>query len=635
MATTTDSRFAGRVRAPELAGGLGWLNTDHPLSLSELRGRIVLLDFWTYCCINCMHILPDLRTLEERYPRELIVIGVHSAKFEEEGQTDNIRQAILRYEVPHPVVNDAQFAIWQQYGVRAWPTLVLVDPEGYAVAVYSGEGNLARMDDDIQTLIAMYPHISEQEPFAVTREEAPATALRYPGKILADAAHDRLFIADSNHNQIVMTDLAGNVRERIGADGVGREDGGYATAAFNHPQGMALTGDTLYVADTENHLLRAIDLNARTVTTVAGTGIQANFRADGGDALTSALNSPWDLALVGGYVLIAMAGPHQVWLYDPDEGKVGVFAGSGAEARVDGTLAESAFAQPSGITTDGAYLFVADSETSSIRQIDIMEGAVTTLAGLDLFEFGDVDGTGETVRLQHPLGVEYGDDALYIADTYNSKIKKLDLSTGAVRTIAGTGTAGHADSAEATSGALYEPGGISLARNILYIADTNNHAIRRLDLVTGALSTLAITEAQGAAPTDEFFPALETVPVPPQTIAADAPTTLVVTLVLPPEHHINFEAPNGQYLRVDGEKATLPAPDFTDNAVTAPLGPLPAGAHDVQYTLTLYYCRKGNEAACLLRSVQWRVAVTANGATAHTIPLTATLAPQLQGEGIE
>jgi len=629
MAATTDSRFAGRVRAPDLAGGLGWLNTDHPLSLPELRGRIVLLDFWTYCCINCMHILPDLHTLEERYPRELVVIGVHSAKFEEEGQTDNIRQAILRYEVPHPVVNDAQFAIWQQYGVRAWPTLVLVDPEGYAVAVYSGEGNLARMDDDIQALIAMYPHVSMQEPLPVTREEAPATALRYPGKILADTAHTRLFIADSNHNQIVITDLAGNVRERIGAGGVGREDGDYLTAAFNHPQGMALAGDILYVADTENHLLRAIDLGARTVATVAGTGIQSHFRADGGDALTSALNSPWDLALVGGYILIAMAGPHQIWLYDPDEQKVGVFAGSGAEARVDGTLAESAFAQPSGIATDGAYLFVADSETSSIRQIDIMEGEVATLAGLDLFEFGDVDGTGETVRLQHPLGVEYGDDALYIADTYNSKIKRLDLSTGAVRTIAGTGTAGNADSA------LYEPGGLSLAGDTLYIADTNNHAIRRLDLTTGALSTLAITDAHGIVQADEFFPALEMMPVPPQTIAANAPATIEVTLALPPEHHINLEAPNGQYLRIDGEKIVLPAPDFTGNAVTVPLGSLLTGTHDVRYTLTLYYCREGNEAACLLRSVQWPVSVTANGSTAQVIPLTATLAPQRQEAGIE
>src|SRR5947209_16406756 len=185
-ATVTASPFRNRVRAPELNGGLGWLNTEHPLSLAELRGRIVLLDFWTYCCINCMHILPDLKILEERYPNELVVIGVHSAKFTNEGQNDTIRQAILRYEIAHPVVNDAQFAIWHQYGVRAWPTLVMIDPEGYAVAAYSGEGNIERIDRDIQLLIQTYPDVSNQAPLPITHEEAPAMPLRYPGKVLAD-----------------------------------------------------------------------------------------------------------------------------------------------------------------------------------------------------------------------------------------------------------------------------------------------------------------------------------------------------------------------------------------------------------------------------------------------------------------
>ena len=384
--------------------------------------------------------------------------------------------------------------------------------------------------------------------------------------------------------------------------------------------------DMLYVADTENHLLRAVNLTTRTVTTLAGTGEQARFQAIGGDALTSAMNSPWDLALVSGYIMIAMAGPHQIWLYDHEDGKVGIFAGSGAEARVDGNFATAAFAQPSGITTDGALLFVADSETSSIRQINIMEGEVSTLAGLDLFEFGDVDGTGDTVRLQHPLGVAYGDGALYIADTYNSKVKRLDLFTGEVRTVAGTGTSGSADG---VLGALYEPGGLSLAGNTLYIADTNNHAIRCLDLISGVLSTLPISDTRGTEQAGEFFPALETVSVPPQTVAADAPATLAITLALPPEHHLNLEAPNGQYLRVDGEKIALPAPALIDNTLTVPLAALTAGTHDLQYTLTLYYCREGNEAACTLRSLQWQVPVTANSTAAHAISLTATLTPQV------
>lgn len=619
------SPFPHRVRAPGFDGGLGWLNTDRPLSLDELKGRIVLLDFWTYCCINCMHILPDLKILEERYPNELVVLGVHSAKFPNESETTNIQQAILRYEIMHPVVNDAKFAIWQQYGVRAWPTAVLIDPQGYAVRAYSGEGNLAAIDEDIQAILAMHPEVRDQSPFHVSRAEAPATPLRYPGKVLADAESDRLFIADSNYNQIVIMSRDGVVQARIGAGTVGRADGEYAAAAFNHPQGMARDGDTLYVADTENHLIRAVNLATRRVTTVAGTGEQAAFRADGGDARTTALNSPWDVTLVSGYLLIAMAGPHQIWRYDPATGEIGVFAGSGAEARVDGDSGYAAFAQPSGITTDGTRLYIADSETSSIRQIDLATREVSTLVGLDLFEFGDVDGAGDAVRLQHPLGIEYTDGALLIADTYNHKIKRLDLASNAVRTLAGTGEPG---SANGIPGGLYEPGGVSVAGEQVYIADTNNHLLRRLDLTTGALATIPLIDAKIKAEDGEFFPALETLPVAPQPIAADAPTTLVVTLVLPPEHHLNLDAPNGQYLRVDGTSVSLPAPEFAGERLVVPLAPLPAGSHDLRYTLTLYYCRDGNEAACSIRSLQWRIPITANGAGANKIALTTALAAQ-------
>lgn len=620
------SPFRNRVRAPELNGGLGWLNTDHPLSLAELRGRIVLLDFWTYCCINCMHILPDLKALEERYPNELVVIGVHSAKFTNEGQSDNIRQAILRYEIGHPVVNDAQFAIWQQYGVRAWPTTVLIDPEGYAVAAYSGEGNRERIDRDIQVLIQTYPAVATQTPFTITPEEAPAMPLRYPGKMLADREQERLFVADSNHNQIIILTPDGLVRTRIGTGAIGAADGAYGSATFNHPQGMARAGDTLYIADTENHLVRAVDLVAEHVMTVAGTGMQARFRATGGDALTTDINSPWDLTYITDELYIAMAGPHQIWVYCPSTRRVDVFAGSGAEARVDGALDDAAFAQPSGITTDGANLYIADSETSSIRQIDLATGRVTTLVGEDLFEFGDVDGSGGRVRLQHPLGVEYVDGALLIADTYNHKIKRLDLATQSVMTIAGTDEPGMADG---QPGQLYEPGGLSASGNDLYIADTNNHLLRRLDLASGVLTTVPLREAAEAEGVKEFFPALETISVPEQALAANMPAALTVTLTLPPGHHINAEAPNSQLLRVDGAPVSLLAPSPAGSTLSVPLGPLDAGQHEARYTLTLYYCREGNEAACAVRSLQWQIplAVSDTVSTAR-IPLAATLAAQ-------
>ncbi|HEX2869201.1 MAG TPA: thioredoxin-like domain-containing protein [Ignavibacteriales bacterium] len=126
--------------APEFPDGLDWLNVDHPIKLSDLRGKVVLLDFWTFCCINCMHIIPDLKKLEAKYPGELAVIGVHSAKFLSEQETGNIRQAILRYDIEHPVVNDKDFKIWTSYGANAWPTVVLIDPRGDVVGHHSGEG---------------------------------------------------------------------------------------------------------------------------------------------------------------------------------------------------------------------------------------------------------------------------------------------------------------------------------------------------------------------------------------------------------------------------------------------------------------------------------------------------------------
>lgn len=630
----TSSPFRNRVRAPELNGGLGWLNTDHPLLLSDLRGRIVLLDFWTYCCINCMHVLPDLKILEERYPNELVVIGVHSAKFTNEGQNDTIRQAILRYEIAHPVVNDAGFRIWSQYGVRAWPTLVLIDPDGYAVAAYSGEGNLERIDHDIRLIIQSHPEIAQQAPFHVQREEAPIAPLRYPGKVLADVEHNRLFIADSNHNQIVIATPDGAVLTRIGAGTTGASDGDERTAEFNHPQGMALVGDTLYVADTENHLLRAVDLASGRVTTIAGTGVQSRFRAVGGPARETAINSPWDVVWLQDKLYIAMAGPHQIWVYDPATERIDVFAGSGAEARVDGTLDYAAFAQPSGITTDDRNLYIADSETSSIRQIDVEVGRVTTLVGEDLFEFGDIDGSGARVRLQHPLGVAYADGTLLIADTYNHKIKRLDLAMQAVTTIAGTGEPGHADG---PPDSLFEPGGLSVSGTTVFIADTDNHLIRRLDLTTNALTTLSVSDAthaeQAREPAttgeEEFFPNLETFAVPPQEIAANAPVSLAVTAQLPPGHHINMEAPNGQSLRVDGEATRLPAPDLDGGTIIVPIGPLTDGQHGVQYTLTLYYCTEGNEAACTITSLQWQIPLTVGDAVTDTeIALRASLTPQ-------
>src|SRR5688572_9768001 len=265
-----------RVRAPEIQGGRGWLNTDKPLSLAALKGKIVLLDFWTYGCINCIHIIPDLKKLEAKYANQLVVIGVHSAKFQNEKETENIRRIILRYEIEHPVYNDSEFAVWQSYGVRAWPTQVLIDPAGYVVGAISGEGNYEVIEQAIGKLVDEFRKRGElnEQPLQLVLERAKVgdLPLAFPGKVLADAAADRLFIADSNHNRIVVTKLDGTLIETIGTGEAGATDGAFEKATFYRPQGLALAGDSLYVADTENHLIRRVYLKSRTVESIAGTG---------------------------------------------------------------------------------------------------------------------------------------------------------------------------------------------------------------------------------------------------------------------------------------------------------------------------------------------------------------------------
>jgi len=508
-----------RVRAPELPQNQPWLNTDKPLSLQQLKGRVVILDFWTYCCINCLHVLPELKYLEQKYKDSLTVIGVHSAKFDNEREIENIRQAILRYDIEHPVLVDSGFSVWQQYAVRAWPTLMVIDPKGYVIGYVSGEGNRDALDQLIEQLIRDHREkgtINFQElSLALEKQRQPLiTPLAFPGKVLATP--DNLFIADSGHHRIVVSTLDGEILHLIGTGNQGLIDGSFTEAQFFAPQGMAFDEENqlLYVADTENHALRRIDLKRQVVETIAGTGEQShNIHPHSGTGLETALNSPWDLEKVGdggtrsplgglggkaparGYRLfIAMAGPHQIWEMELELGIIKTYAGTGREACIDGSLTEAAFAQPSGITTDGQELYVADSEVSSIRGIGIVEQPqVRTVCGSsELFGFGDVDGKGAEVRLQHCLGVEYAQNYLWVADTYNHKIKRVEPRSGDCQAVLGDGSPGFQDG-QGRNSHFSEPSGLSAIGSYLYIADTNNHAIRRVELGTLTVTTLQFT----------------------------------------------------------------------------------------------------------------------------------------------
>lgn len=484
----------GSVNAPEFPFGLEWLNTDQPLTMADLRGKIVLLDFWTFCCINCMHIIPELKRLEAKYPDELVVIGVHSAKFTNEKDSEAIRQAILRYEIAHAVVNDNQMQAWSDYGVHAWPTVVLINPKGKIIGTHSGEGIYDVLDPVIQQTVDHFRATGELNKVAVKRElesgKQERTLLSFPGKIAFDTIGKRLLITDSNHNRVLITDPDGAIETVIGSGRNGSKDGTFADAEFNHPQGLCLDGDVLYIADTENHLIRAANLTTREVKTILGTGEQAHsFNVEGVGAGV-ALNSPWDVLTYNGKLYIAMAGSHQIWVADLQTLHAAPYAGSGREARIDGSLASAALAQPSGITSDGKKLYFTDSETSSIRAADLGgAGRVETIVGRDLFEYGDIDGGATVARLQHPLGIVYHDGLLYVADTYNSKIKVVDPVKKTATTFAGTGRHGFADG-EINTAQFNEPSGLAFIGNSLYVADANNHRIRVIDLRTRRVGTL-------------------------------------------------------------------------------------------------------------------------------------------------
>lgn len=428
-----------RVRAPELAGRGGWLGTGDALSLAALRGRFVLLDFWTFCCVNCLHVLDELRPLEEEYADVLTVLGVHSPKFTHEADHEALVAAVDRYEVAHPVLDDPDLTTWQAYGVRAWPTLTLIDPEGYVVAQFSGEGHghalRALLDELVPEHEARGTLRRGDTPY--TPPEPVPTTLRFPGKVVLLPSGTFLVSDTRNHSLVELAADLETVVRRIGSGERGMVDGTPQQARFSEPQGLVMlptvvaaqVGYDVVVADTVNHALRGVRLVDGVVTTLAGTGRQW-MQGDG----TDALSSPWDVAWFEGRVWVAMAGIHQLWTYEPHSGEVAVAAGTTNEGLRDGVLEGAWFAQPSGLAAYGDVLWLADAETSALR--GVIAGQVETVVGTGLFDFGLRDGPADKALFQHPLGVAVlPDGSVAVCDTYNDAVRRFDPVTGEVSTL--------------------------------------------------------------------------------------------------------------------------------------------------------------------------------------------------------
>lgn len=469
--------LTGRVNAPEISTKYGWLNTDRSWSIKDFRGKIVLLDFWTFGCINCQHIVPDLKQLEEEYADSLVVIGIHSAKFDAEKQSETIKQAVLKFGVEHPVVNDADYKVWNQYGVRAWPTVVLIDPNGKVVGQHAGERVYETVQPYIDKMEKEFADVLNREPFNFQVELREASVLSFPSKFISDS-EGNIFLSDSGYNRILKLNQEGQVLEVIGSGSAGSNNGSYAEASFYEPHGLALHGNILYVADAKNNGIRQVNLDTKVVTTAAGTGELSYYFFEDSLGVGVNPNSPWDLLILDNDMYIANAGNHQILRMDLSTETVYRFAGSGREALTDGPLLEAAFNQPSGLASNGSVLYVADAEASAIRTINIKTGMVLTPLGKGLFDFGDVDGLVDDALLQHCLGVEVIDSNVYIADTYNGKIKVLDMEQHRVHTL--------------TDG-LSEPNDVLFLNGQLWVTSTNSHQIFKVDLSTGDKEELTIT----------------------------------------------------------------------------------------------------------------------------------------------
>ncbi|MEA3292089.1 MAG: thioredoxin-like domain-containing protein [Pseudomonadota bacterium] len=478
--------------APEFPAGLPWLNVERPLTMKDLRGRVVILDFWTYGCINCLHVAAELQDLERRFGDDLAVIGVHSPKFDNEENIETLRRMLVRLDRRHPVVSDTGHRMMRMYGARAWPTLVVIDTAGGVVGYVSGEGNVELFGSLIEKLLKerKLDAVAGALPLAPENNRFAGALLAAPAKLSIDGG--RIAISDSLKHRVLVTDKTGNVLEIIGSGEPGLRDGASKQAQFKAPQGVLLRGDRLYVADAGNHVVREIDLDTRRVKTIAGTG-DIGLRIRGKqDALKADLRSPWDLALDGNQLYIAMAGSHQIWKLDLARGGIKPWAGYGGEGIADGPLKSATFSQPSGLSLAGNKLYVADAEASAVREIDLESKQVTTLVGKGLFDFGDRDGPARKVLLQHVSGVAADEDGkLFLADSYNHKLKRLDLDPVSVTTLAGTGKPGNKKRAKGGV-ELNEPGDVEIDGNHLLAADTNNGRILRYDLETGKIAEWAL-----------------------------------------------------------------------------------------------------------------------------------------------
>lgn len=602
-----------------------WLNSSRKIESSDLKNRVILLDFWSYACVNCLNMIPEIKKLETEFGNRLTVIGVHSGKFNNEKNDESIKKAIIKNDVSHLVVNDSEFKIWNGFKISSWPTFVLIDAKGRVVKKYDGKISAEDLRKDIKKLISKYKYRlnNERLPIVLEKNRVVDYILKFPGEIIFAQNFSYkninkanvLIIANTGKNKILVTNLNGNILLEIGSGDVGFDDGDFYSASFNSPRGLLFKNNNLYIADTSNHALRKINFTDGKVSTLIGNGKRGEVVKQSDRADKISLSSPFDLAFFPdkNNIVISNSGTNQLLKYNTSSNTVTPFAGNGSKGLINGAYPNNSLAQPSGLSSYGEQLYFVDAESSSLRSIS-KSGVVKTLIGNGLSEFGYKGGKKDEALMQHPVGIIAFDKEIYIADTHNHAIRRYNIKTGELSTYSGGERGDNINGGKRTQ--YDEPEAITYFADRFYIVDSNNNRIVEIAKNNGGAKILNILPAQ-KLPADyllEYLPNLETLP------SDDVQSVGNVKLIfnLKKGWKINDEAPSFfNLVEIKNKKEANLIASFNDMQIKSGSVKLPNISDKNTYYLqgTVYYCQDKANALCLVKSYEKKLIPSLVGAT--------------------
>ncbi len=597
-----------------------WLNLSRNLENKDLKNRVILLDFWTHACVNCLHTIPEIKKLEQEFGSKLVVIGVHSGKFANEKDVESIKKAVLKYDINHPVVNDSDLKIWNAFGVDAWPSFVLIDPRGRVKKTYVGEGDVRHIKKDVKKMVEKYRyHLNREElPVLPEKNKIIKTVLSYPTKIIyaRDFSYksykgQALFIANSGRNNILVSTISGEVIVQIGAKDAGFSDGSIDTAKFNIPTGLLYQNGKLYIADSGNHALREVDFKTSKVITLIGEQKRGGVISGENIKLENVnLASPSDLEFFPdkNHIAISNSGTHQILSYNLLEKKVSVLAGNGSEGISDGNYPRNSLAQTSDLSVFDGKLYFLDSETSSLRVMN-KNGEVKTLLGTGLFDFGHKNGDKKEALMQHPLGLFVNKNGAYISDSFNHKIRKYEFSSGKIKDLFGSQRG--EDLGSETK--FDEPDGLVVVDESLFVCDTNNNRIVKLDFKKMNSSLLNVMPPL-QLPKDGFLQYLPNLQKSDSTKVKSQ--NVAIKINFESDWKINESGPSFiNLLELVGEKDANLITTFDWNMIKNDDMNLPKLDTNKKYILqgTIYYCQDKKNSLCYINSYEQEIEVDSDG----------------------